>query len=233
MRWSETLVPLVAAALFAACTTPPPDAPEYHLKQRSTVVMTAPIAGVAAAPDGVWLLEEGSAPAAVEYDHLGGRELRRMSTPGADPFGLAWDGSALWIGNHGAPFAAAHRIDPASGAISSTLSLFSRTTDLAYDGTHLLDVMGDAGIEEIDVSDGLVDLIRVHDLDAVESIAYHDGEIWVAQPGGRALVYDASGTLLAWSDSEAFDGPETHMGFVGDDLVVTRGSSVMTFAIAR
>jgi sugar lactone lactonase YvrE len=209
----------------------------FQLTAASAATAPAEIDGIAAAPDGVWMLENDSVSRTlVEYDRPGGVEQRRIALAASEAFGLAWDGTALWVGTRGAAGAAAWRIDPASGARLATIALPNTSADLAWNGTDLIVVEGLGAFDEYEPATGkLAASVPVRQLDSVFAVAYHDGETWVAQPvGGTALVYDATGTLLATVPTDAFQTTsQAHMTFVGEDLVVARGTDLSTYAIDR
>lgn len=230
-----------AAGLLSGCLpiggcggADPTDVSTFQLTAAGTVTWPVSLGGIAAAPDGVWLLEDGpEVRSLVEVDHVGGRELHRFVLDATDAFGLAWDGAALWVGTRQGGTATALRIDATTGAVIGTVALPAAASDLAWDGSDLLVVQGLGDIEMYEPrSAKLVAAVPVRRLDAVVTVASHDGETWVAQPGDPALVYDATGTLLATVTSGAFDA-RVHMAFVGEDLIVATGTSLETFSVQR
>lgn len=231
-----------AAGLLSGCLplggcggADPTDVSTFQLAARGTVTSPLSIAGIAAAPDGVWLLEDGpEVRSLVEVDQVGGRELHRFVLDVSDAFGLAWDGTALWVGTRQGGIATALKVDPATGAVIANLALPAAASDLAWDGSDLLVVQGKGDVEMYDPRTGaLVASVPVRRLDAVVTVASHDGETWVAQPGATALIYDATGTLLATVTSTGAFDARAHMAFVGEDLVVASGTSLATFSVQR
>ncbi|HTJ41989.1 MAG TPA: hypothetical protein VL463_07815 [Kofleriaceae bacterium] len=244
MQTIKALAVLSAGSLlFTGCVpfgcgapADPTDVQAFVLTASGTATAPETIEGIAAAPDGVWLLELGNTYELVELDRVGGIEKRHIALDDRIAFGLAWDGTALWVGSRdfetGA--ATAKRIDPATGATLATIALPAAATDLAYDGTYLIVVQGLGDYEAYAPATGaLASSVPVYQLDAVATVAYHDGETWVAQPGSTALIYDNGGTLFAKTSSDAFTAAGAHMTFVGDTLVIAQGSALHTYAVDR
>jgi hypothetical protein len=229
---------LLTGCLPFGCGAPsdPTNVATFALTLKATATSPLSIGGVAAAPDGVWMLEDGpEVRSLAEYDHVGGRELHRMVLDTSDAFGLAWDGTALWVGTRQAGAASAWRIDPSTGARLALVSLPTSATDLAWDGAELLVTQGVGDFEGYAPTSGaLVEAVPVHRLDRVDTVAYADGETWVGQSGNNnPLVYDSTGTLLAIVETDAFPSSDAHMAFVGGDLVVVQGTSLRTYSIDR
>jgi hypothetical protein len=225
--WTAGCVPFGCGA-----PSDPTDVAIFALTPKASVTSAASVGGVAAAPDGVWMLEDGAS--LVEYDQVGGRELHRLVLDASDAFGLAWDGGALWVGTRQGGAASAWRIDPSTGAQLATLALPASATDLAWDGSELLVTQGVGDFEGYAPATGaLVEAVPVHRLDRVDAVAHADGETWVAQSGNaNPLVYDPTGTLLAIVEVDAFPSG-AHMAFVGGELVVAQGTSLRTYTIDR
>ncbi len=233
---------LVTAHLLGGCVpfgcgapSDPTNVPTYALTLQSTAVAPAEVDGIAAEPDGVWLLETAAdgGHALVEYDRPGGVEHRRIALGGDPVFGLAADGAALWYGRQHGDVSLADRIDLATGAQIAEGALPHGSVDLAWDGTYVVAVQGMGAIEHVDPATSAVEAsVPVQQLSAVTTVAVDGYETWVAQPGSTALVYGSDGVLAAKVSSDAFSAP-SHIAFVGDQLAVAQGTSIDLYAIDR
>ena len=233
---------LVTAHLLGGCVpfgcgapSDPTNVPSYTLTLESAATAPAEVDGIAAASDGVWMLETATdgGHALVEYDRPGGVEQRRIAL-GADPvFGLASDGTGLWYGRtHGGAWLA-DRIDLASGAQTAEVQLPQGSSDLAWDGTYVVAVMGEGAIEHIDPATSAVEAsVPVQQLHAVTIVAVDGDETWVVEPGNFGLVYGSDGILAAKVTSVAFE-TVAHVAFVGGKLVVASGTDLEIYTIDR
>jgi outer membrane protein assembly factor BamB len=234
----------LAASLQAGCVpfgcggADPEMVSTFTLTPGTTMTVSSPITGIAAAPDGVWMMTLDHD--LVEYDHLGGAELHRVHVDGETLafYGLAWDGASLWTIADGGATPQAWKLDPATGARRATVALPAYAMGLAWDGSNLQVVEGGAGIDTIDpVRGALIASTEVRRVANVGAIAYHDGETWVAGSASpEVLVYDTTGTLLATATGAAKDeinGPLMGLAFVGDQLVISNGVQLHVYTIER
>jgi hypothetical protein len=227
---------LLTGCFPGGCGAPsdPTNVPSYSLTGRAATTTAGTIDGVAAASDGLWVLESGASTSAlVEYDLTGATERARIAL-GADAyFGVAWDGAHLWIGDHTPSGTIAIEMDPASGTMLHTLALPEAASDLGWKDGSLIAVEGVGDIEMYDVTTGnLTTSVQVQQLSAVDSVAYHPGEFWISQPGGTALVYADDGILAAKVEDAAFR-QSVHMAFVGESLVIANGSELDWYDVSR
>ncbi len=252
---------LVAANVMTGCVpfgcgiADPTDVSSYDLAViGSSTLPTAEgetppaVMGMAAAPDGLWLLELSAGPGPVdyhyrlvEYDHPGGTVLHRFTLELGDVSGfggLAWDGSSLWVGAHASTSSEAWKIDPTTGAMLTVVAMPIRTDDLTWNGSLLLVASGNGSFSGVDAATGkLEQAVPVNELSDVEEVTYQDGETWVTADQRGLLVYDATGTLIATatrvdSTSEASSIGE-RMAFVGNDLIVARGATLYQVQVTR
>jgi hypothetical protein len=232
---------------FGGCGAPddPTNVSAFIATAKGTATSPVNVDGIASTSTGVWILSHdgGGAAQLNEYDHVGGAAIHEYVVPlkwAADSVqtGLAAEGDVLWYSDHSATGGDhAFRIDLVGHDGGRSFALQGQTYDLAWDGTSLITVQGQAAIESVDATSGkLLSSVPVRRLSAVSAVAYHDGETWVAQPGQPVLVYDAGGELLATAsvDAVATALPTSlHMTFIGDELVVASGTQVTTYAIDR
>jgi len=233
---------LAAATAMTGCVpfgcggVDPTDTMTFQLTGQGQSQAPTGALGIAGAADGVWFLVPGDdAFTLIELDPGLGSELHRLvvDAPAQTEAGLAWDGQALWVGVAGEQ---AWRIDPATGAVLTTVAVPAGTHDLAWDGARLLAAEEVAGIDAIDPATGqVVESLPVRQQDVVSAVAFHDSETWTASPTNPLLVYDPTGTLMATATSDAIHGlgGDEQLTFVGETLYLLRGGQVYRYAVAR
>lgn len=226
---------LMTGCVPFGCGAPsdPTNIATFALSNAGVIPVGQAVHGIAYTPDGVWLATTGASGSSIdEYTTFGGSHVRGWPLP-ADPRGVAFDGTELWVGEG----TSAQPVDPVSGPRATSIALPDAAEDLAWDD-GLVIAAGLADFEVVDPStQQLVAAVPVHKLDSVSAVAYHDGETWIATVGGPILVYDATGTLLATAsaDAVAADGrtTELHLTFDGEALVIARGDVVYRYSIDR
>jgi hypothetical protein len=243
---------LVAASSLTGCLPlggcgvpdDPRDVATFAVTAKSSITNGAQVDGIAQTSTGVWILTNpaGSHGKLTEYDRIGGTQIAERVVPAVVSetsfvAGLTADGDALWYGDHhnASGVDRAWRFDATRDELRA-ITLPGQESDLAWNGTSLVAVERLASIDWLDPADGkLAASVPLRRLAWASAVAYHDGETWVAMPGQPVLVYDADLTLLATVNVDAVTGASDalHMTFVGDDLVVSSGTQLTTYAIDR
>jgi hypothetical protein len=160
-----------------------------------------------------------------------------FSTLGTAAFGIAWDGSSIWISIAGDTNALVV-VDPTTGEITRTIGSPTEVgpSDLDFDGTDLWLSSGSSDAYRIATTNGGV--VKHFGLSVGvlrdNGIAFRPGELFVGDLFGGMEVYDpASGTPLGsvtHDDGSSFTQSEIGPSvFVGDNLVMLSSLGITTY----
>lgn len=149
--------------------------------------------------------------------------LRSLPVPGGIPFGLAYDGTALWVADFAGPVV---KLDPSTGARLLTVATEGAPYGALFDGESIWISVIFTNQErdhvlKIRPSDGTI-LARVEVAPRPFKATYHDGVVWVPSHSGTVTRIDAaSGTFLGES---IIGGLPTAAAVHRGELAVTDGS---------
>jgi DNA-binding beta-propeller fold protein YncE len=113
-----------------------------------------------------------------------GGEILGDYTVGTRPYGMAFDGSSLWVALQ--EDRAVVQIDPDDGHVVSTIPLDGQAYAVAYDGRHIWAALGDGNqVVEIDPSNGSI-VARVQVGDRPSSLVFDGIWLWSADLGSKS-----------------------------------------------
>jgi hypothetical protein len=149
-----------------------------------------------------------------------------FATLATNAFGIAWDGSSIWISVSGDTNSLVV-VDPTTGLITRSMSSPTQTgpSDLDFDGTDLWLSSGTGDFYPISpASGGVLQTFPVGGWGRDNGIAYYQGRLFVGELFGGIDVFDTTGTLLGTAvHSNGSPFQQTEVGpsvFVGDELVI-------------
>ena len=224
-------------------------APAYSLAVKAT--KSAPLAnGVGITFDGshLWILASAGDPepyTLARFDPATSVIDRSLTLPslfatlGTQAFGIAWDGSAIWISVSGDSNALV-RVDATTGAILKTMSspAMLGPSDLDFDGTNLWLSSGTGDAFQLAPADGtqLLHFSVCAPTNRDNGVAFRAGEVFVGELFGGMDVYDSSDGSLIGSvvkpNGSALTGDEIGPSvFVNGDLVMLSSLGLSTYQV--
>ncbi|MCX7804691.1 MAG: C25 family cysteine peptidase [Planctomycetota bacterium] len=177
--------------------------------------------GLTWAPNGLWRTVYNSSASKYQFirqDVSSGAVLQVLDIPSGmtgTPYGLAWDGTYLWIGTS-AP--RVYRVNPADGTIAANFAVMAAPYDMAWDGSSLWIICyyGSAyTVAKYNTSGSMLFSFALSATTAL-TLDWDGSALWVGTYSNPAkyAAYDTSGNkLYEFSSSEA---PHPYYGLAWD-----------------
>jgi outer membrane protein assembly factor BamB len=155
----------------------------------------------------------------------------------AEPRGLAWDGTALWLATHATGQSVIRRY-ATDGTLLATFAAPDWTTDLAWDGAHVVVANTWNEIEVLDPTTGaVVDAFTTpFEHSTQRGVTARDGQLWTTSwSNDDVAILDGEGAHVAVARVQTGDtdwGFESgvFLTFAGDRLVLAADDRVYLLA---
>jgi hypothetical protein len=151
---------------------------------------------------------------------------------GANPIGIATDGTFIWTANQGSP-GSVSRTDPDSGATTNVVAGFLNPRGILFDGTYLwVTDIGDNKLKKLDSNGNVLQNLPVGI--SPQFPVFDGSNIWVPNGGDNSItvVRARDGMVLATLTGNGLNGPGV-AAFDGQRILVTNfGNSVSLWKAA-
>jgi len=141
---------------------------------------------------------------------------KTITGPGANLYGLAWDGSHLWVCD--TITSKLHRINPDSGQIVTSFSI--NGYGVAWDGAYLwVNVTGERKIKKVDPGTGaILTSINTSAVRSIYDITWDGAALWAVDAAQKKIVKidPNTGNELLIFDTPAFNGISDPRGIAWD-----------------